>query len=189
MAFTPAFLMKTYHLSATQTGLGFGLLSAGLGIVGPMIAGPLSDRLHRWMPSRGRVWVVLFALGLSPLLGLWTYRAPDLGSFYLRFTLYSLTLTMWLPPLYAVLYDQVLPRMRAMTVATYFVLMTIVGLGIGPYAVGLISDMNGGDLGHAIRAINWVAVPIIVLLLVLVRRCARDEAGVIARARAAGEPV
>src|SRR3954470_7433393 len=50
MGFTPSFLMKTYGLSPGATGLQFGLLAAALGVVGPMIAGPLSDRLSGGRP-------------------------------------------------------------------------------------------------------------------------------------------
>ena len=189
MGFTPAFLMTTYHLSATETGLQFGLLAAGVGVIGPMISGPLSDRFNRMLPGAGRIWVVVFALGVSPLLAMWVYGAPSAGQFYQRFVVYSLVLTMWLPPLYAVMFEQVLPRMRALTASTYIVIMTIVGLGIGPYAVGLISDASGGDLGFAILSINWVAPVIVVMLLVLTHRAARDEASLVARAQAAGEPV
>ena len=141
------------------------------------------------LPGAGRIWVVVFALGVSPLLAMWVYGAPSAGQFYQRFVVYSLVLTMWLPPLYAVMFEQVLPRMRALTASTYIVIMTIVGLGIGPYAVGLISDASGGDLGFAILSINWVAPVIVVMLLVLTHRAARDEASLVARAQAAGEPV
>nr|WP_278254353.1 MFS transporter [Sphingobium sp. BYY-5] len=188
MGFTPSFLMKNYGLSPADTGMQFGLLSAALGVVGPLIAGPLSDRIGAHRLSR-RVWVALFAMGLSPLLALWVYRASDPGAFYLRFTLYSLVLTMWMPPLYAVLFEQVLPRMRGLTVSLYIVVSTIFGLGIGPYAVGMISDARGGDLATAILSINWVAPPLVLLLLILLVRVERDHAGLLPRARAAGEKV
>ena len=189
MAFTPAFLMKTYHLTPAHVGLQFGLLSAGLGVVGPMIAGPVTDWANHRLPGVGRVLIAIFAMGGSPLLVYWVYHAPDVGVFYARFVLYSFVLTMWLPPLYATLYDQVLPRMRGITASTYIVVSTICGLGIGPYMVGMISDANHGDLRHAILTINWVGVGIVVLLVALAMRVRGDEASVVARARAAGEPV
>ncbi|WP_246027475.1 MFS transporter [Novosphingobium umbonatum] len=189
MAFTPAFLMKVYHLSPAQAGLQFGLLSAGLGVVGPMVAGPLTDWANQRLPGLGRVLIAIFAMGGSPLLAIWVYHAPDAGSFYARFVAYSFVLTMWMPPLYAVLYDQVLPRMRGMTSSTYLVVSTITGLGIGPYIVGMISDASGGDLGRAILSINWVAVPLVAVLVALAMRVRRDEALVVERAREAGEPV
>jgi MFS family permease len=188
MGFTPSFLMKTYDLSMKDTALAFGLLSAALGIVGPMISGPVSDMLNKRFPGRGRSYVTLFALGVSPFLAMWVYTAPTSGDFFLRFSLYSIILTGWLPPLYAIMYDQVLPRMRGVTTSVYLLVLTILGLGIGPYLVGLISDATG-DLGTAILSINLVSPVIIVLLLIIATRAQRDEDRLIENARAAGEPI
>ena len=188
MGFTPAFLMKTWHLSAADVGIRFGLLSAAIGMIGPAISGPASDWLAARFGAGGRIMLVTFALGLSPLVGYAVYTSPDPATFYLRFTLYSVILTMWLPPLYAVLYEQVLPRMRGQTSALYILLMTILGLGIGPYWVGMVADRTHGDLGTAILSVNGLAPVIVVLLLVLWRRADRDAEGALARARAAGEP-
>ena len=188
MGFTPAFLMKTWHLSAADVGVRFGLLSAAIGMIGPAISGPASDWLAARYGAGGRIMLVMLSLGLSPLVGYAVYTSPDPGTFYLRFTLYSVILTMWLPPLYAVLYEQVLPRMRGQTAALYILLMTILGLGIGPSWVGMVADRTHGDLGTAILSVNGLA-PVIVLLLVLLwHRADRDAAGAVARASAAGEP-
>lgn len=170
MGFTPAFLMKTYGLSPAVTGLQFGLLAAAIGIVGPVLAGPLADIAGTRYGTRGRLAVTLFSLALSPLLQAWMYRAPDPATFYWRFGLYSLLLTMWLPPLYAALYDQVMPRMRAMTASLYLFVTTILGLGVGPYLVGILSDARGGDIAAAVGTINLVAPLIVLLLLVILVR-------------------
>ena len=77
-----------------------------------MIAGPLSDWLTARMGARGRVWLMIFSLGVSPFISFWLYAAPDVISFYIRFTLYSIILTLWLPPVYSLYYDLVLPRLR-----------------------------------------------------------------------------
>ena len=189
MGFTPSFIMKNYHSSPAATGLTFGVLSAAIGVVGPLVAGQLSDRIHARYPGAGRAYVTLFALGLSPLIALWVYSATDLESFYVRFVPYGLVLTGWLPPLYAIMFEQVLPRMRGVTASVYVVVSTIFGLGIGPFVVGMISDATGGNLAVGILSINWVAPVIIVMLIALARRAARDEACLVPRARAAGEAV
>jgi MFS family permease len=150
-------------------------------MLGPLIWGPLSDRLNLRFPGAGRAWVSLFAMGVSPLMSFWVYFAPDAGSFYLRFVAYSIVLTGWLPPLYAILYDQVLPRMRGITASVYLLAATILGLGIGPYMVGMISDATG-DLRTAMLSINAVAIPIVLLMLLIARRAERDEANLMARA-------
>ena len=187
MGFTPSFLMKHYGLSPAATGLQFGLLAGGLGIIGPMIAGPLSDRMNTRFPGAGRACVTLVSLGVSPLIAIWVYHAPDPAAFYARFVLYSLVLTAWYPPLYAIMFEQVLPRMRGITASLYLIVYTLFGIGIGPFVVGMIADANGGNLAAAILAINWVAPAIVIMLIALALRVQRDEAGLIERARRGGE--
>jgi len=189
MGFTPSYLIRTFDLSPAEAGLQFGLLAAALGMIGPIIAGPLSDWLTGRMGAPGRVWLILASLGISPFFGIWTFSAGDPGSFYLRFIAYSLILTLWLPPIYSLMYDLVLPRMRGIASSTYVIVSTLLGLGMGPYFVGIVSDRNGGDLAGAIISINWNAPVIVLLLLIVLLRVRGDEASMIGRARAAGEPI
>jgi len=187
MGFTPSFLMKHYGLSPAATGLQFGVLAGVLGIIGPLIAGPLSDRINVRYPAAGRAYVTLVSLGVSPLIAIWVYHAPSPAVFYLRFVLYSLVLTAWYPPLYALMLEQVLPRMRGITTSLYIIVYTLFGIGIGPFVVGMISDANGGDLAAAILAVNWVAPAIVVMLVALALRVRGDEEQLIERARLGGE--
>lgn len=186
MLWTPTYLTQHFGLSASKVAWQFGTLITALGIVGPLIAGPLSDWINARRPG-GRLYVTLASLVIYPPIAVWTYMAEDVGTFYLRFVAFSLTLTMWLPPVYAGLVDLVLPRMRGMAMSFYILTMTIVGLGMGPYAVGMISDLNGNDLGAAISSVFWLSPLIAVLTLALVVRFPKDEALLIARTRAAGE--
>ncbi len=187
MGWSPAFLIKSYHLSAGQVGAVFGPLSAGIGIIGPMIAGPISDWLHTRLKG-GRIYVTLAALSISPFIGWFVYHAASPAQFYLAFTFYSLALTMWLPPIYAGFMDLALPRMRGSVMSFYILTMTIFGLGLGPYTVGLVSDVNGGNLGNAILSVYWIGPLLVALILLLIWRLPKDEATVLARAEAAGEP-
>jgi MFS family permease len=181
MAFNPSFLLRYYDLPMRDAAWQFGLVAAGMGVLGPLLWGPLSDRLNLRFPGAGRAWVSLFAMGVSPVMSFWVYFAPEPGDFYLRFVFYSLVLTGWLPPLYAILYDQVLPRMRGITASVYLLVATILGLGIGPYLVGMLSDATG-DLRTAMLSINAVAIPIVLLMVLIARRADRDEAALLQRA-------
>jgi MFS family permease len=188
MGFTPAYLINEFGLTATQVGLVFGPFITILGIIGPLIAGPVSD----WAESRtkaGRLMVTFISLTVSPAFAIYTYTTESLVGFYAGFTLYSLALTMWLPSIYASLLELVLPRMRGMVISFYILSMTIIGLGLGPYTVGMISDLNGGDLGQAILSLYWLAAPIALLSGYAVMRYRKDEPLILERARAAGEPV
>jgi MFS family permease len=84
--------------------------------------------------------------------------------------------------------DLVLPRMRGLVYATFYLGMTIVGLGTGPYLVGLISDVTG-ELGTAILSL-YLMTPVILLIMVFaIRRVEATEQSKIQRALAAGEPM
>ncbi|MBO9602061.1 MAG: MFS transporter [Novosphingobium sp.] len=189
MGFTPTFLVTHYGLSQAETGLQFGLLSAALGMIGPIVAGPLSDWLTRRLGGKGRVLLTLVSLGISPFFGIWAYSADDASSFYWRFSVYSLILTLWLPPIYSLMYDLVLPRMRGITSSTYIIISTLLGLGMGPYFVGIVADRTKGDFGTAIMSINWVAPVIVVLLAIVFFRIVKDENSMMDRARSGGEAV
>jgi len=189
MGFTPSLLIRDFGLTPAQAGVQFGLLAAFLGVIGPVIAGPLSDFLSGKMGQRGMVWLVLAALAISPFFGIWTYSAETTGDFYFRFVIYSLILTLWLPPAYALMLGLVLPRMRGITFSTYMIIQTLLGLGLGPYFVGIISDQNGGDLAQAIISVNLVCPFIVVLLLIVIARFRKDEDSILDRARAGGENI
>ena len=65
MFFNPSFLMRYYELPMRDAAWQFGLVSAGMGFIGPLIWGPLSDRLNLRFPGAGRAWVgVLTGTGL-----------------------------------------------------------------------------------------------------------------------------
>ena len=120
---------------------------------------------------------------LSALCSAWQYTTPSLAGFYAANFVGTFFLTMWLGPVAATLHDLVLPRMRGTATAILYLGITIVGMGTGPYLVGTVSDVTG-SLGRAILAasgIVWIAI------LVAMRHIARDEASLLARARAAGE--
>ena len=189
MGFTPTMLITKFGMSPAETGLQFGLLSAALGIAGPIVAGPLSDWLTKRMGGQGMVWLILGSLAISPFCGLWAYSADTVMDFYLRFSLYSLILTLWLPPCYALMLGLVLPRMRGITFSTYMIIQTLLGLGIGPYLVGIVADKNGGDIAGAIMSVNVVSPFIVLLLLAVLTRYRKDEASITDRARLGGEDI
>src|SRR5262245_547518 len=99
---------------------------------------------------------------------------------------WSLLAGCWGGAAVAVIQDLVLPRMRGTAAAVYLLLATFVGLAIGPYAIGRVSQATG-DLGVAIQlGLVWDAVAV-VCLLAAARRLPADESGMRARASAAGE--
>jgi hypothetical protein len=79
--------------------------------------------------------------------------------------------------------------MRGITSSIYIIITTLLGLGMGPYFVGIVSDRLKGDLGQAIISINVVWPAILLCLFLVLFRVNRDEQTVLDRARAGGEDV
>jgi MFS family permease len=187
MAWSSAYIVGRFNQSLADVGLTFGFLVAFMGIVGPLLAGPLAD----WLDQRirgGRLYVTLGALMLSPVLAILVFTADTLTGFYLLFIPFSLAVTMWLPPVYATLLNLVLPRMRGSVISCYVLTMTIIGLGLGPFAVGLMSDITN-DLAVSILNLYWLSPAIAGLTVLLVIRTPRDEMRLLDTARKAGEQI
>jgi MFS family permease len=187
MAWSSAYIVRRFDQSLADVGLTFGFLTAFMGIVGPLLAGPLADWLDKHVRA-GRLYVTLGALLVSPLLAMLVYTADTLTGFYLLFIPFSLAVTMWIPPIYATFLNLVLPRMRGSVISCYILTLTIVGLGLGPFAVGLMSDITN-DLGRSILNLYWLSPLIAALVVLLILKVPGDEASLIERARRAGEAV
>ncbi|MBE7220622.1 MAG: MFS transporter, partial [Caulobacteraceae bacterium] len=55
----------------------------------------------------------------------------------------------YLGPAFGVMHNMVSPRMRATATALLFLVINLIGLGLGPTAVGLLSDAIAGHAFHA----------------------------------------
>lgn len=87
-----------------------------------------------------------------------------------------------------VIQELVLPRVRATTASFYGIVFTFMGYALGPYVVGKLSDATG-DLRTALAWTLCAAAGAVLSLAVAMRHVARDEATLLARARAAGESI
>jgi len=186
-AWTPVFFMRVHAQSAGDVGGIVGATSALGGFLGVLFGGLVADRL-RGRGVNGRLQTgVLTALLPVPVV-LWMLGTDSLPLAYALNLPTSVLSSMWIGAGASTVQDLVLPRMRAVASAFYLLVVTFVGLALGPYTIGQLSDALG-DLGLAMRlglAANAVAL---VLLLVAMRYLGRDEATLRDRAREAGEPL
>ena len=80
--------------------------------------------------------------------------------------------------------DLVLPRMRGTATASFFLATTLVGLGLGPYMVGQISELSG-SMRMGVLSLIGVAPISLALLIYAYRTLPMAEATIAERARAA----
>ncbi|HXQ47518.1 MAG TPA: MFS transporter, partial [Caulobacteraceae bacterium] len=192
-AFTAPFFLRNHggelaaaaaslHLQSTGLlGLVLGFSGGLLGIVGVMVGGVVADRLGA-RDKRAYVSIPAVAGVFAAPLSL---AALMTGSFVIAVVLMSLSGLLdylWFGPTFAALQSMVRPRSRAMVVALQLLMTNVIGLGLGPLGVGLISDLFTHQLnlgpaqGVRFSLVAFVFVGLIGnLLFWMARRTIREE--------------
>lgn len=177
----------TFGISKSEAGFWVGGPGALAGFLGVIIGGRLSDWARQKHPS-GRIAVVALAplIGLPAFVGAFTTADPTLF-FALNFVTGVFT-SAALGGTAATTQDLVLPRMRGVATATFFLATTLVGLSLGPYMAGYVSTLTGNRSTGILSVLAVVPISL-ALLFVAFRTLPRAEATLVERARAAGEAI
>ncbi len=154
------------------------------GFLGVILGGKMSDALRARNPS-GRILVIMFGI-LAPIIPLWIGFTTENGTvFYVMNFLTGMFAATALGAAAATTQDLVLPRMRGTATASFFLATTLVGLAIGPYMVGQISDLTG-SMRIGVLSLIAVAPISLVLLIYAYRTLPAAEASIAERASRAG---
>jgi len=150
-AWSATFLIRVHGMRTGEIGTWLGLIAGIAGGAGALVGGVLSDRFAA-RDARWHAWLVAIAvtagLPFSLCFQLWPTPGPALlcnvpAIFFSSF---------WLGPTVAMTQSLVKPRMRAMASAILFFAVSLIGLGVGPQAVGILNDLLAARLGaQAIR--------------------------------------
>jgi predicted MFS family arabinose efflux permease len=137
--FIPAYLTRVYGLSYAQAGLIFGLVIGVGGLAGNLLGGVSADwasakdhRWYAWVPALGT------AIGFPLVAGAFMLHQWPVAVALIFVA--TVTLSMWNGPTFAIVHGIVEPRMRATASAFVFLVMNLVGQGLGPATVGMLSD-------------------------------------------------
>jgi len=135
----PSFFQRIYEMSLSETAITLGLLTGIAGVVGVFGSGVLADRLGK-EDQRWYLWICILAqligtpltiLALWLSSPLWAMVALFLPMvFGNAFIAITGAVTQNLAPL----------RMRAASAAVKTIVLTLVGLGMGPLLIGVLSD-------------------------------------------------
>ena len=169
------FLYANRYLGFTASdGMHLGAVAAIAGGIGISISGFLADYARR-ITFTGRLLFVCITATIFTLASLVEFLTTNSTVFYVAFAIATFFVPMWFGPLQATSQDLVIPRLRGMAFAMFSLGANIVGLGLGPYTVGLISDATG-DLRVGILTALAVLPITIGALFYAARHLAEDEA-------------
>ena len=103
---------------------------------------------------------------------------------------------MWIGPIASTVNDLMLPRMRAIASAFYILMITFIGLALGPFMIGQISDAYAAGGASSAESLQmgmlWgctMSIISLVLLAIASTKIRGDLESRLDRARAAGEEI
>ena len=134
-------LQRYFLLPLEQAAVATGVIVGVTGLLGLTLGGPIADRIHqRWATGR-----LLFA-ALSMLVAAVATASAllagriDISLFVAVFSVGWLFSYNYYTCVYTAMQDVVEPRLRATAMALFFAGLYLLGGGVGPVAVGLVSD-------------------------------------------------
>jgi MFS family permease len=152
-AWVPALFMRQFQWTTSELGLAFGLVLLLVGPGGSVVGGAIADRLTRAGRNDAPLLVgMLSAIGAAPLaLGAGLAASGTLCMLFLSgfFFFVSFNWALAVTSLAAIVPN----RMRAQSVAVYLAVSNIVGAGLGPLLLAVVSDHLGAGSGNLQRAI------------------------------------
>ncbi|WP_422059693.1 MFS transporter [Sphingopyxis sp.] len=161
----PALLAREHAMGPAEIGLALGVVVGVCGFAGVLTGGILSDRLARRGTVHAPVLLVLatlppqfLALGTAYLsantrwvlilLGLGTFLSSILGG------LQATTVQLLTPA-----------AMRGRAMAIYLLVVTLLGMGLGPLVIGMLSDHVFGTLPASLATTSAVSLALAAVIL------------------------
>lgn len=163
----PSFLIRSFGMTMGEAGWRVALAAGLGGFLGGAFGGKVCDMLaprdRRWW-----LWAPAFAFAINTPLMLWLFNA---GSSLLALVLLAVVqfnYHFWGGSGHAMVQSLVGQRMRSVAASMFLLVINLVGLGLGPIVVGLISDAATARYGEeSLRFALLVTAPIFLLAAAL----------------------
>ena len=156
-AWTPAFLMRTYHLSAGRVGTYYSAVVGPASIIAVFVGGALND----WLVKRDRrwpLWLLALCFAITVPASLIFFLVHNFALAMVMTLLTTVVGSLWVAPSYAIVQNLAGPHMRAIAAAIFMMIVNIVGLGLGPYLTGVLSDYLTPTFGSRALAVSLCVI-------------------------------
>ncbi len=160
-SFNNSFFIRVHHMSTGEAGSWVALLLA-IGGIGTLLGGYLADSLsvtsgdrrwYMWVPGYATLAMVPFQFSAYLGSSLWVV----IPSFSIMLILGS----MFFGPSFALSQGLATVRMRSVATSLVLFTQTLIGLGLGPFLVGLVSDHLRPTVGTHSLAYGLVTVGLV----------------------------
>jgi MFS family permease len=143
---TAPFLGRIHHLSSKEIGTYIGTVRAVAGLVGTLVGGYLSDLAGR-KKVRWRIYVsAICSIFAFPGVLLFVF-SRSLFWCIAGFTIVSAMSPVHVGPIVAASHSVVKVGMRAFATSVIYLISELIGLGLGPFLIGVFNDHYGHSMG------------------------------------------
>lgn len=146
IAWAPVYFQRVHGMSTGESGT---ILAMAIGIgggIGTFLGGYLADKWARYNEG-WRAWVITLSVVFYAPAALLGYVATDATHAALWFVFPAALGGVYIGTSFAILQSQLAVQMRSVGAAINLFLLNIIGLGLGPLTVGMISDFMAPEVG------------------------------------------
>jgi predicted MFS family arabinose efflux permease len=140
IAWLPSYLVRSHGFNIAQAGAYLAVVIGIGGAIGNWLGGASSDRL-RVRDARWSLWLVAIVFVVARPLAMAFYWLDDTVLALTLFVLPAAAGAIHIGPSVAVLHERIETHLRPLASALFGMILTLVGLGLGPLAVGAMSDI------------------------------------------------
>ncbi|MGE0383177.1 MAG: spinster family MFS transporter [Gammaproteobacteria bacterium] len=159
----PSFLIRSHGQDVATAAFLTAIVAGGMGVVSAPLGGLVTHLLSR-SDIRRQPWSAAAVAAFSVPFMLATFLAESLPVVVACACVWTFVTFMIHAPVYSLCASLVPPRMRGTTMAILAVLNNVVGYGLGPQIVGILSDLYRPVAG--IEALRYAILSVAVLKLV-----------------------
>ena len=154
MWWTPAFLMRTYHLDVGAAGE----------VTGPihLIGGAVATVVTAWILARPAMidprrvlWMLAIGVGVTTVPSFLAYWTPSLTVAKWMFWIYIPAIYFYIGPCMGLLQNLAPPHMRSLFIAWSLLVGNVLNLIVAPQAVGFLSDWYAGPHGSDAASLRF----------------------------------
>jgi MFS family permease len=142
-----SFLIRSHGIGTGEAGSLIATFAVA-GLIGTFFGGYLADRLStKYNDQRWYLWLPGISILIMVPFQFLAYLSEDLVTAVASFWVMTIFASTFFGPSYAVSQTLARPQIRALASSILIFVQTLIGLGIGPFLVGMLSDYLAPTLG------------------------------------------
>jgi MFS family permease len=136
----PTFFIRSHGFTTGEIGTWFAVIYGASGLVGAYLGGDMASR-HAAHNERLQLIAIAIAITAAGVLLSLVYVVSNAHVAFALMALTSVGLNSSNGPLFATIQTLVPERMRAVSLALVYLVSNLIGMGLGPLATGMLSDL------------------------------------------------